>query len=155
MQNFTLNQAAKVCSRSKSSILEAIRAGRLSAKMNDKRQWQIEAAELHRVYPFIVKEEHSTEQKNIENQYIEQKNHQPNVLLSLLEKEKQERERERNQLLSNIDDLKQRLTCSESERRSAQEKLTLLLTHQPTTSTSVPVIPRPKTTCLWKKIFKR
>jgi|LakMenEpi03Aug12_release.lakeMendotaPanAssembly.Ray.scaffolds.fasta_scaffold617146_1 hypothetical protein len=153
MQNFTLNQAAKICHRSKSSILEAIRAGRLSAKMNDKRQWQIEASELHRVYPFVIETPSSTEQKTSENQFIEQGNYQPNVLLDLLLKEQHERERERNQLLSNIDDLKQRLTFSESERRSTQEKLTLLLTHQ--TTTSVSEEKKIRTSLLWQRIFKR
>jgi hypothetical protein len=48
---YTLGQAAKATGKQKSTILEAIRNGRLSASRDDKKQWQIEPAELHRVYP--------------------------------------------------------------------------------------------------------
>lgn len=50
MQPFTLNQAAKACNKSKSTLLAAINSGRLSAKRDDKNQWQIDPAELFRVY---------------------------------------------------------------------------------------------------------
>ncbi|MCX7075175.1 MAG: hypothetical protein NTZ45_00140 [Methylococcales bacterium] len=158
MQNFTLNQAAKVCHKSKSSILDAIRSGRLSAKMNEKKQWQIEPSELHRVYPYrIIAEPASTEHVTlIKNHYDDHKNQMPNINL-LLEKEKQERERERIQLSETIEDLRNRLTQSENERRSTQEKLTLLLTHQPMTTTPTTKAPKSyySTSRLWKKIFKR
>ena len=156
MQNyFTLSQAAKICHRSKSSILEAIRSGRLSANMNDKKQWQIEASELHRVYPFLVEEPLTEQEKTAKNHIgVQKQNHLPNTILSdLLDKEKEERERERTQLLLNIEDLKQRLTTSELERRSTQEKLTLLLTHQPLATESTNKASNQIS--LWKKIFKR
>lgn len=155
MQHFTLNKAAKICHRSKSSILEAIRGGRLSAHMNDKNQWQIEASELHRVYPFIAKEPPTEQEIDIKNHEKDwQKNHLPNnAILDLLDKEKEERQRERTQLLENIEDLKNRLTASEQERRSVQEKLTLLLTYQPTSTTTTTKVLT--SGGLWKKIFKR
>lgn len=160
MQNFTLNQAAKVCHKSKSSILDAIRSGRLSAIMNEKKQWQIDPSELHRVYPYRVinTEPVSTEHiAMIKNHYDDHENQIPNINL-LLEKEKQERERERIQLSETIDDLRNRLTQSENERRSTQEKLTLLLTHQPMTTTSTTKAQKSyysNSSSLWKKIFKR
>ncbi len=48
---YTLGQAAKATGKQKSTILEAIRSGRISASRDDKNQWQIDPAELHRVYP--------------------------------------------------------------------------------------------------------
>lgn len=48
----TLNQAAKTCGRSKSTLLEAIRAGRMSAPKDDRGRYVIDPAELHRVFPF-------------------------------------------------------------------------------------------------------
>ena len=48
----TLNQAAKICSRSKSTLLDAIRAGRMSAPKDDRGRYSIDPAELHRVFPF-------------------------------------------------------------------------------------------------------
>jgi hypothetical protein len=63
MPNLTLNQAARECGRSKSALLEAIRSGRLSASRDDKKQWQIDPAELFRVYPANQSENTQTEQR--------------------------------------------------------------------------------------------
>ena len=48
----TLNQAAKACGRSKSTLLNAIRSGRMSAPKDDRGRYAIDPAELHRVFPF-------------------------------------------------------------------------------------------------------
>ena len=48
----TLNQAAKTCGRSKSTLLEAIRSGRMSAPKDDRGRYAIDPAELHRAFPF-------------------------------------------------------------------------------------------------------
>jgi hypothetical protein len=48
----TLNQAAKTCSRSKSTLLDAIRTGRMSAPKDDRGRYAIDPAELHRAFPF-------------------------------------------------------------------------------------------------------
>lgn len=48
----TLNQAAKICSRSKSTLLDAIRAGRMTAPKDDRGRYSIDPAELHRAFPF-------------------------------------------------------------------------------------------------------
>ena len=50
----TLNQAAKACGRSKSTLLDAIRSGRMSAPKNDRGRYAIDPAELHRAFPFKV-----------------------------------------------------------------------------------------------------
>lgn len=48
----TLNQAAKTCGRSKSTLLDAIRRGRMSAPKDDRGHYAIDPAELHRAFPF-------------------------------------------------------------------------------------------------------
>lgn len=50
----TLNQAAKTCGRSKSTLLGAIRSGRMSAPKDDRGRYAIDPAELHRVFPFTA-----------------------------------------------------------------------------------------------------
>jgi len=121
MQPFTLNQAAKACHKSKSALLEAIKNGRLSAKRDDKNQWQIDAAELFRVYPQggslpVLRTDTEQPIEPPQNHPLEEK-------IRALE---QERERERKQLQDTIDDLRKRLDDESTERR----KLTALLTHQ-------------------------
>lgn len=47
---YTLGQAAKATGKQKSTILGAIKSGRVSATRDELNQWQIDPAELHRVY---------------------------------------------------------------------------------------------------------
>lgn len=53
MPYLTLGEAAKSAGRTKPTILNAIKKGRISAKKNDAGSWQIDPAELHRVYPAV------------------------------------------------------------------------------------------------------
>jgi hypothetical protein len=48
---YSLSQAAEAVGMNRSSILRAIKAGKISAARDEHGQWQIEPAELHRVYP--------------------------------------------------------------------------------------------------------
>lgn len=144
MQPLTLNQAAKVAHKSKAAILEAIRSGRLSAKRNELGQWEIDPAELFRVYP------QNQSETGIENRgQPPEENHTTPILLEKiasfeerLRATEAERERERRQLESQIDDLK-----ADRDRWQQQaERITLLLTHQP----AAPETPRPG---FWRRLF--
>ncbi|MDD4617376.1 MAG: hypothetical protein PHW76_09805 [Alphaproteobacteria bacterium] len=53
---YTLGQAAKATGKSKSVIQRAILKGRISAQKDEYEQWNIEASELHRVFPLSVPE---------------------------------------------------------------------------------------------------
>jgi 3-hydroxyacyl-CoA dehydrogenase len=57
---YTLSQAATATGKDKSTISKAIKKGRISAKKDEKGQWNIDPAELHRVYPPV-------QQRNKEN----------------------------------------------------------------------------------------
>lgn len=74
---YTLGQAAKATGKQKSTILEAIRSGRLSAARDDKKQWQIDPAELHRVYPpnspTVANERYETPQNTDKTELLEAK----------------------------------------------------------------------------------
>ncbi|HRW57963.1 MAG TPA: hypothetical protein P5185_09415, partial [Oscillospiraceae bacterium] len=48
---YSLKEAATQTGRGKPAILKAIQKGRISAKKNELGEWQIDPAELHRVYP--------------------------------------------------------------------------------------------------------
>jgi hypothetical protein len=48
---YSLKQAADAVGRGKPAILKAIKNGRISAQKDENGQWQIDPAELHRVYP--------------------------------------------------------------------------------------------------------
>lgn len=57
---YTLGQAAKACGKSKPTILNAIKRGRLSACRDGVGNWSIDPAELSRVYPLTVNDNPKT-----------------------------------------------------------------------------------------------
>ncbi|WP_458792921.1 MerR family transcriptional regulator [Yoonia sp. MH D7] len=48
---YTAGTAAKAVGKTKSTITKAIAGGKISAVKNDSGAWEIDASELHRVYP--------------------------------------------------------------------------------------------------------
>lgn len=114
MRPLTLNQAAKVAHKSKAAILEAIRSGRLSAARDDLNQWQIDPAELFRVYP---QDQSQTGEENRDQPPEE------NRETAFLSAKIDYLERERRLLESTIDDLK-------TDRDQWRQQATALLTHQ-------------------------
>ena len=135
MQFLTLNQAAKAATKSKSAVLEAIRSGRLSAIRNDLNQWQIDPAELFRVYPV---ERPETEQQN-----NKQNTDQPQQNALLMEK---------------IGHLEKQLQTAEKDRDQWQqqaERITMLLTHQQQLALPNPEPPQKKRGVLQRLFGKR
>ena len=117
----SLGQAAKETGKSKSVISNALHSGRLSVKRNDKGEWEIDPAELFRVFA----KQNTQERKKEQNRMPE--NPAQNALLEQEIRhlrEQLDRERELNR------DLSRRLDAENEERR----KLTLLLTDQRATA---------------------
>lgn len=137
MTFLTLGQASDECGKHKSTILDAIRSGRLSAHRDDKNQWQIDPAELFRVYPAQKHNEHDNTQVERGLTQSECNTTHPQ-LAQMLEKEQQERERERALLMAQIDDLK-------ADRDQWRQQATMLLTHQPKPEEAPPTPPTPNT----------
>lgn len=108
---YTLGQAAKATGKQKSTILDAIRGGRLSATRDDKNQWQIDPVELFRVYP------PNTEIEREETPHNDSKT-------ELLEEKIRHLEREIRHLEQITGDLRE-------DRDHWRRQATHLLTHQP------------------------
>src|SRR4051794_2316972 len=129
---YSLKQAGEATGRTKPTILRAIKTGKISAKKNERGEWEIEPAELHRVYPPVTEGITRTDTPDNEESAVE--------LLLLREalaarEEKlaslqQDRDRERGQLTERIAELKDQLVQSEQERREKDRQLTALLTDQ-------------------------
>lgn len=129
---YTLGQAAQATGKSKMTIQRVIKKGVISANKTDSGEWEIDPAELHRVFPIVT--------ENSVSGRIMLRDDTPNDT-SLLQREievqdekirqiEQQGERERHQLQNTIDDLRRRLDQSEEERRRTQTQLTALLTDQ-------------------------
>jgi len=115
----TLGQAAKQSGVSKTAISRAIKSGRLSATRSESGDYQIDPAELFRVYPASVNLNTQTEQDATPKDAT--------LLRAELAILKEERERERAQLKETIQDLRDRLKAEAEERH----KLTLRLLPPP------------------------
>jgi len=94
---YTLGQAAKACGKSKYVLQKALMNGRISGKKrDDSDQWDIDPAELHRVYPVAVSDNAK------KNESVPQDTHVIQELESRLKAVMEERDRlqyEKNELL--------------------------------------------------------
>ena len=115
----TLGQAAKETGYSKTAISRAIKSGRISANRNELGEYQIDPAELFRVYPVTISVDTKTEQHTTPKD-----DSSLHVQIESLREVLRQIEGER-------DDLRRRLDEEAAERREAQAKLTALLTYQP------------------------
>jgi hypothetical protein len=126
MPALTLNQAAKTAKKSKATILDAIQSGRLSAPKDELGRYQIDPAELFRVYPA---NDQATGTENHNRPHEEPQ--ETRVLLATIEHLREllnRTERERDELSRRLDDEAEERRANAAEIR----RLTLLLTHQPT-----------------------
>ena len=108
----TLGEASRVSGRAKASILAAIRDGRLSASRDETGRWQIDPAELTRVYPVRTPQPNDTE-------------HAANADVVRLEERVQGLERLLRQVEGERDSLKElttRLTALLTDQRPAPEQ---------------------------------
>ena len=116
--SYSLGQAAKAAGKAKSTILRAVKTGRMSASKAADGTYRIDPAELHRV--FDAPGAHPV-RSNDADQGLEP----PDRLRLRLELIERERERERDQMQATIDDLRARLDRSE-------DRITALLADQRT-----------------------
>jgi hypothetical protein len=133
---YSLKQAAAASGKSKPTILRAIQGGKISAEKDAQGEWQIEPAELHRVYPPVPERNGSDE--TIWNDTQQADSPFETVLLRAEVEQMRERfssleidrDRERREASDTITDLRRRLDQSEQERRDVNRQLTALLTDE-------------------------
>src|SRR3954454_2739548 len=129
---YSLKQAADATGRTKPTVLRAIQTGKISARKNEMGEWEIEPAELHRVYPPVAAGVTPTvtpgaAETSVESMLLRAELAAKDERLHLLQ---EERERERRQLSERITELRDQLAKSEEERREKDRQLTALLTDQ-------------------------
>src|SRR5689334_3440778 len=119
---YSLKQAALASGKSKPTILRAIQAGKSSAVKDKDSEWQIEPAELHRVFdPVPVRSGADEAEWNDTYQAAPVETALLRAELEHLRRRvagiETDRERERREASETISDLRQRLDQSEEERR--------------------------------------
>ncbi len=129
MMKLSLNKAAKEAGVAKSTLLDALNTGRLSAQKNEKGHWEIDPSELFRVFPRTSSDEQKKPTLNIsENRLKTTQNSALEIEVSMLreqiERTDMERERERAQLTDQIDALKEQAQRQSADYRQALAALT-------------------------------
>jgi|OM-RGC.v1.020918128 hypothetical protein len=129
------NDAAKRVGKSKTTILRAIKNGRLSATRDDNGNHQIDPSELARVFGGgagapVRAPEHGAPRTGANVPSGAGEIDLLKVRLEAAEQTIEDRDRELQHRDGTITDLRQRLDKSEQERSVAQTKLTALLTDQ-------------------------
>lgn len=116
----TLRQAAELTGKSKSTLMRAIKSGRLSASRNGEGMYAIDPAELTRAYPFVGRPDAPHDARNGAPYNGETEPDDAAILqlrLSLLvderDRERAAAEREREQLAATVADLRIRLDRAE------------------------------------------
>ena len=129
--SYSLKQAAEATGKTKPTILRAIQSGKISAKKDDHGEWEIDPAELHRVYQPATDDDTPTDThtvaRNGKNSSESDTLHQELALLREMLAERDRRVADKDGV---IDDLRARLDAEAEERRRTQAQLTALLTDQ-------------------------
>jgi hypothetical protein len=119
---YTLGQAAKAASVSKTTMRRAIDSGRVSATRRDDGSYEIDPAELQRAFPAAsVTPRSGNGGATMARSVTANDTGGLRVEVEMLRERLTEKD-------ATIDDLRRRLDRSEDERRQAQEKVTALLT---------------------------
>jgi hypothetical protein len=124
---YSIKQAAEATGKTKPTILRAIQRNKISAKKDEHGEWEIDPAELHRVYPAVSEgtSTHTDTNRNGASREID-------LLREMLaDKDKQ------------IDSLSRRLESVDEERRTTLRQLTAILTDQ---REQTVIAPLPETT---------
>src|SRR3954451_18668884 len=121
---FTLGEAAKATGKSKATISNAIKSGRLSVQEKTDSGYRIAASELFRAFP--PNSPNGSMNTQIEQTLTPKLNSPNNLLEREIEILREERDRERRQFEGTISDLRLRLDKEAAERM----RLTAVLTDQ-------------------------
>ena len=129
---YSLAEAARAAGKSKMTIQRAIKGGKISASRNEDGSYDIDPAELHRMFPVVSGDDHDTGNMGHDDTSSDINMLQLEIKVrdEKLASLQAERDRERKILQDAVDDLRHRLDQSEEERRKTQAQLTALLTDQ-------------------------
>ena len=122
--SYSLSDAAKATGKNRTTIQRAIKSGKISALKNENGAYEIEPAELHRIFPAIAQHraQQSKETGSNSPQRADAISETLRIRLEMLEKE---RDRERAQLEETIADLR------EDRDKWRQQATALLEDHRP------------------------
>lgn len=147
----TLGSAAKLIGVSRTTVLRAIKSGKLSAG-RDGKNYEIDEAELKRAFHNEFMSQ--TNRNTLEHHETSNVSLELAVTVAELTVTKEHLSQQLDRERQIVKDLQQRLDASETERRIAQERITALLTHKVDNDSSEQVTEKTKERkSLFSKLF--
>lgn len=141
--SYTLGEAAKATGKSKPTIQRAIKSGKISASKKEDGTYDIDPAELHRVYP--MKQGDGNASGNMKQSVTANDNGRLQAELDAMRRELEqtalERDRERELMSQQIELYKERLERADKDK----DQLTAFLTQEH----------KKAPTRLWERIFSK
>jgi hypothetical protein len=117
---YTLGTAAIATGKAKSTILKAIRSGKISASKNVSNEWSIDPSELHRVFPPVSENSEETAQRTPDNPLNEQ-------VITVLERENAYLKQLLERAEAKIDEKEERLREKDDDLRRKDQQMTALI----------------------------
>jgi chromosome segregation ATPase len=157
---YSLKQAAEAAGRGKPAILRAIQRGIISAQRNARNEWEIDPAELHRVYPPVSRNDAAgvQDERGATRQATEAMQRENALLREQIELLKDERQDLRRRL-DNAEDARQKEAEAREQAAAELRRLTLMLTDQrqpePKPEGALPAVATEGKGRLWEKLFGR
>ena len=133
---YTLGEASKATGKSKPTIQEQIKKGRISAVKDDLGRYQIDPAELHRLYPPLSSEKPETERD-----------------LTSLMKEKEAEIRGLQDRLKAVSELKERIERECEDLREDRNHWRLQARALPAPEAQTPAVAIPPKKGFFRRIF--
>lgn len=146
---YTLKQAAEATGKSKSTIFRAIKAHTISGIRDENGEWQIDPAELHRVFPPVsdtAPRHDAMRNDEIPNEIVRLRR-EVEIKDEQLAAERRERDRERDTLRETMTDLRE----DRDRWRAQAEHATRLLTDQREKAQEPPPAPPRRSWWSWRK----
>ncbi len=128
MTRLTLGKAAKAAGISKPSLSAAIKKGRVSASKNEKGHYEIDPAELFRVYPPKGKDELEANSEPLPPTNPQKTSDSEGLGLLLAEKDKLMEEKDRS--IARLEEEKEQIRKDLEAQRDQAKRITLLLEHK-------------------------
>jgi hypothetical protein len=128
MTRLTLGKAAKAAGISKPSLSAAIKKGRVSAAKNEKGHYEIDPAELFRVYPPKGKDEQEANGLALPPANPQKTSNSEGLGLLLAEKDKLMDEKDRS--IARLEEEKDQIRKDLEAQREQAKRITLLLEHK-------------------------
>lgn len=130
--SYTLGEAAKATGKSKPTIQRAIKSGKISASKKEDGTYDIDPAELHRVYP--VKQSDGNADGDMKQSVTPNNNGELQAELDAMRRELEqanlERDRERELMSQQIELYKERLERADKDKDQLAALLTVERSHE-------------------------